>query len=119
MHTELPLQQKFPEFIRIYITESLKDIDKFVVYQKYWKLSEKHSEKIADGKNLLHERLKNLLAANLTGDAEMECFVDDSTTLLVLHILQFVPHLVNNKENPDIEAVVPEIQKRLLFGYAK
>lgn len=116
--SDIPYSERFPEFIRIYITESLRNIDGFVLFQKYWKLSDKNVEKYADGQKLMVDRLHKLLENALPGDVQEDCFIENSTVYLILHILKAIPHYVKDKENPDIEAVVKEIQKRLHYGYA-
>ena len=64
------------------------------------------------------DRLQKLLENALPGDVQEDCFIENSTVYLILHILKAIPHYVKDKENPDIEAIVKEIQKRLLYGYA-
>ena len=118
IESNLSVEKKFTEFIRIYITECLIDIDKFEVYNRYWSQSDKNYEKFANGKAILNHHLNLLIKANLAGDRKLDCFEEDATVKIMLLILRNVPYYVSNKENPDIECVVQEIQDRLLFGYA-
>lgn len=114
---EIHIEEKFTEFIKIYITECLRDYDKFEIYNRCWALSERNFQKFSDGKRSLEYQLHLLVNHNLPDDKQVSCFEDDATVKIILLILRNTPHYIKDKDNPDMDCIVKEIQDRLLHGY--
>lgn len=112
-----PEPEQFREFINVYITTILEDVDKFLIFQKYWKLCDRYYDKFSEGIDELFFKLTILLQRNLKNDAKLNCFVDGSTTMIILDILDSVPKYIH-KDCTDISSVVNEIQKRILYGFS-
>lgn len=115
-NSNLTNEQKFAEFIKMYITEQLRDIEAFELYNEYWNVSPKLKESYRNSRKNFISFVKNILDANQVKKT-VSCLTDEAPVIIILASLNLIPQVLENKHSLDIDCVVKDFQEKLLGGF--